>query len=276
MQPVEAVLLGPGKTGTVRVRYCSGEYEGLLDWVPRGRLLCIWDEADGLLLDERRLLAAVAASTEPSDSPLHEAVDKVLGVASDLTRSDVMLGAGRIEQNLLVISPFRVIPAALGLDEQGLLSEPGAFVDRQGVYRAPFASAERLAKLLCQRFPRDVLADIRRDEDHHRWVVTHPENARECVYAEKALARSAIVNALVYAWCGADACSRFDEIAALREEVDRLRVVLESTATWLRAEGHSVKASLLLKGLEPQDSVHSGRPNPLAIRLRIPRPRSQR
>lgn len=41
----------------------------------------------------------------------------------------------------------------------------------------------------------------------------------------------------------------FDRVLALREEVDRLRALVEDTVRWLRFSGHPVKAALLAKEL---------------------------
>jgi len=50
-------------------------------------------------------------------------------------------------------------------------------------------------------------------------------------------------------WCGQGAREEFDQVLALREEVDRLRDLLQHTAWWLKHNGHPVKAGLLRKDL---------------------------
>jgi hypothetical protein len=39
-------------------------------------------------------------------------------------------------------------------------------------------------------------------------------------------------------WSGADSRLEFDQILEMRQEVDRLRALVEDTARWLRQSGH--------------------------------------
>jgi hypothetical protein len=43
---------------------------------------------------------------------------------------------------------------------------------------------------------------------------------------------------------------KFDQVLALREEVDRLQRLLQETVRWLRYSGHPVKAALVSKELD--------------------------
>lgn len=56
--------------------------------------------------------------------------------------------------------------------------------------------------------------------------------------------------ALLREWCGRETVEGFEETGALREEVDRLRALVEDTAGWLRGSGHPVKAALLSRDLD--------------------------
>jgi hypothetical protein len=53
----------------VRVRWRRGEREGMDFWVPRRRLVAPWAEADALLEDERRTLAALEATGATAAPP---------------------------------------------------------------------------------------------------------------------------------------------------------------------------------------------------------------
>ena len=57
------------------------------------------------------------------------------------------------------------------------------------------------------------------------------------------------VYALIREWCGQEGSEEFDQVLALREEVDRLRNLVQETAWWLKHNGHPVKAGLLRKEL---------------------------
>jgi hypothetical protein len=57
------------------------------------------------------------------------------------------------------------------------------------------------------------------------------------------------IHALIRRWCGQEASEEFDQVLALREEVDRLRNLVQETAWWLKNNGHPVKAGVLRKEL---------------------------
>lgn len=44
----------------MRVRYLDGEYQGLDEWVSQERLVVPWEEAEALIADEQRVIAAEA------------------------------------------------------------------------------------------------------------------------------------------------------------------------------------------------------------------------
>jgi hypothetical protein len=84
-----------------------------------------------------------------------------------------------------------------------------------------------------------------RTSTYSRWV----DSARHREYAEERLRELAPVYALFREWCGQEASEEFDQVLALREEVDRLRNLVQQTARWLKHNGHPVKAGLLSKEL---------------------------
>jgi hypothetical protein len=67
--------------------------------------------------------------------------------------------------------------------------------------------------------------------------------------AEKRLREEQPVYALVREWCGVETVAEFDQVRDLRGEVERLRGLVKSTASWLREAGHPQKAARLLKEL---------------------------
>ena len=262
VRSVEVPREGPPRSNKARVRWLDGEYEGLEEWVPTIRLLAPWEEAEALLEDERRMLEVVEVSEEDaSDKVTWEAVDEVFGMLSRISdpSEEVILGYKAVEENLLVIENLDAATRRLGLDKEEMLAEPYAFVDRSGWYKAPFRTAVKLAKHCCRRFSREVLGRIKKDEDELRqklvsgnldlsdswWV----DSARHREYAEERLRELEPVHALIREWCGQQAPEEFDEVLALRDEVDRLRKLVRETAWWLKHRGHPVKAGLLRKEL---------------------------
>lgn len=262
MRPVEITKDGPPRSNKARVRWLDGEYQGLEEWVPKIRLLAPWEEAEALLEDERRMLKAVEVSEEDaSDEVKWEAVGEVFGTMSRISdpSEEVILGYKAIEEDLLAIQNLDAATRRLGLDKEEMLGEPYAFVDRSGWYKAPFQTAVKVAKHCCRRFPQEILGRIKKDEDELRqelisgnldypdswWV----DSTRHREYAEERLRELEPVHTLIRRWCGQEASEEFDEILALREEVDRLRNLVQETAWWLRNNGHPVKASLLRRQL---------------------------
>ncbi len=140
-----------------------------------------------------------------------------------------------------------------------MLAEPHAYVERSGWYKAPFRTAVGVAMHCCQQFPREILGNTKRDENglrrelvrgnldvrESRWI----DGARHREYAEERLRELGPVHALVREWCGQVASEEFDQVLALREEVDRLRGLVQETAWWLKNNGHPVKAGLLRREL---------------------------
>jgi hypothetical protein len=273
VRPVEVTREGPPRSNKARVRWLDGEYEGLEEWVPKIRLLAPWDEAEALLEDERRMLAAVEASGEDArDEVTWDAADKVFGIMSEISdpSEEIILGYRAVEENLLAIQDLDAATRRLDLDKEEMLAEPYAFVERSGWYKAPFRTAVKVAKHCCRRFPREVLGRIQKDEDELRqelvsgnldvreswWI----DSTRHREYAEERLRELEPVHALIRRWCGTEASEKFDEVLALREEVDRLRNLVQETAWWLKNNGHPVKAGLLRKELGRIPRANEGRP----------------
>jgi hypothetical protein len=262
VRPVEVTREGPPRSQKVRVRWLDGEYEGLEEWVPKIRLLAPWDEAEALLEDERRMLEAVAASEDDgSDKVEWEAVEKVLGTLSRISdpSEEVILDFNAVEEDLLAIQYLDAATRNLGLDKEEMLAEPHAFVERCGWYKASFQTAVKVAKHCCRQFPREILGLIKKEEDELRqelvsgnlvptyswWV----DSASHREYAEERLRELEPIHALIRRWCGQEAREEYDQVLALRDEVDRLRNLVQETAWWLKHIGHPVKAGLLRKEL---------------------------
>jgi hypothetical protein len=68
------------------------------------------------------------------------------------------------------------------------------------------------------------------------------------------------IHALIRRWCGQEASEEFDQVLALREEVARLRTLVQEIARWLNHYGHPVKAGLLRKELGKIPETDEDRP----------------
>ena len=132
-------------------------------------------------------------------------------------------------------------------------------MDRSGWYKAPFRTAVKVAKHCCRQYPREVLSRIKKDEDELRQELISgnlvppdswwADSTSRREYAEERLRELEPVHAFIRRWCGQEACEEFDQVLALREELDQLRTLVQQTAWWLKHNGHPVKASLLRKEL---------------------------
>lgn len=250
VQPVEVVKEGPPRSGKVRIRYLSGEYQGFEEWVPKVRLVAAWDEAEAFCKDELHLLAAHKASGEADGTVPFEAAQEVFYAINELFREELILsGWKKLERDLVIIRNFDATVHKLRLNRKELVSEFCAFVDRHGDYWAPSSTAERLARLFCQRFPREILRHVQAREDEWRQRTILPSEPFSEGFALEWLNKLKPVFALVREWCGEKDVAEFDEVTALREEVRRLRGLVESVARWLQEAGHPIKASLVLREL---------------------------
>lgn len=250
VRPVEVVREGFPRSGKVRTRYLDDDQEGLEEWVPKIRLVCRWEEAGAFQEGERRLLLAYEASGAIEETVPFRAAEWVFSAMYDVFgRELVMSGWRGIERELVTIRDFGNSAREMHLDPKQLLSEPYAFVDRHGNYWAPGTVAERIARLLCQRFPKEILRSVQADEQKWRQeTVTYSDSSQEAFH-RKWLDAHKPMSSLVREWCGEKAAKEFDEVTALREKIRRLRALVQSTAAWIREAGHPVKASTLLKQL---------------------------
>ncbi len=167
VRPVELVKEGPPRSQKVKVRWLDGEYEGLEEWVPKVRLVVPWDQKEALLEDERRMFAALEASGDVYDTTTYKAVETVFFAIPQEAGAEVWFGMKAIERELLSIDDLDAAATRLGLDAEGLLSEPHSYVDRFGEYRAPFGVAVKVAKHCCEMFSREVLRHLRAEEESY-------------------------------------------------------------------------------------------------------------
>lgn len=247
--PVEVIKIEPRIKGRVRVVHIEGDYSGLKEWVPKQRLLVPWSEADALCADERRALAAADISYCTEQTALKDAVDWVFsGVCQVSRREYVVTGWTGLYNGLLRIRDFDEAVHALVLDRDKLLSEPGAFIDRTGQYVAPFSTAVWLAQDFCMHFPAQIASYARHQEaDCCQKIAKAPDDHR---FYEEQLALQRQANALIRQWCPEADWDEVDERLILREEVRRLRGLLESAIQTMESRRLKTEAALLRKELE--------------------------
>ena len=77
VRPCELVKEGPPRSQKTKVRWLDGEYEGFEEWVPKVRLVVLWEEKEALPEDERRMFAALEASGDVYGTTTYRAVERV-------------------------------------------------------------------------------------------------------------------------------------------------------------------------------------------------------
>ena len=251
----EILQFGPRKSGKIRVRLHGGEFPGLDLWVPRVRLRVPWNETESWLRDEDKLEAARRASEGAQGAVWYDAADLVF---SAYPRPDGILLGWPSGGGTVCITEPAAVAADLELSAESLPSDALRFIDRNGEFYGPASVAEPLARLVVERFPEEVLAAVATEErelqdealhgkafDVGPWATHIP--AEKC--AEQLRKRQPVFD-LVRAWCGRERAERFDELAALRSEVRRLRELVIRAAESLEGAGRPQLASKLKRQVE--------------------------
>ena len=249
VSPVKIIKIAPKIKGKVRVIHLDGEYAGLEQWVAKLRLVVPWSEADAFCADERRALVAAGISCCTEGTIVKEAVVSVFGGVYNICGHEyTFTGWSGLYNGLLCIRDFDEAVHALVLDRDKLLSEPGAFIDRNGQYVAPFSAAVWLAQDFCMHFPAQIASYVRdREADYCQKIAKAADDHR---FYEEQLALQRQANALIRQLCPEADLDEVDERLILREEVRRLRVLLESAIQTMESRRLKTEAALLRKELE--------------------------
>lgn len=188
----------------------------------------------------------------------HRAVGEVLDVFP-VPNGILLEGFEAREGSTVEVADLEAVCRELDLDRPALLGEPFAFVDRLGRYIAPWPVARRLALRVAERYTDLVLARIAEEEQQAqdrvvhgytiRWSRSEPEHYVPPERCVDDLRQMEPVFAAVRRWCGATAVGRFDELAGLRDEVVRLRGLVEKAAAEFGERGHVRIAKHLLNEL---------------------------
>jgi hypothetical protein len=202
------------------------------------------------------------ASAPPSaqETVWYDAADLVFGA---YPRPDGILLGWPSGANTVCITEPVAVAADLGLNVESLLANPFSFIDRNGEFYGPASIAERIARRVVERFPQEVLAAVAAEEreledgalhgrafDAGPWATRIP--AERC--AEELRKREPVFS-LVRKWCGQPARDRYDEVVALRAEVQRLVEAMISPAEWAERDGNAAMARRLRKAARsPQES----------------------
>lgn len=243
---VEIVYLDhPRRPGCVHVRLLDGEDAGVQEWASRDQLPVTWAEVERVRRDDELLKAAIKNSEHAHGTVAIEAAKHVFNAvkATGLFRFRATKpGTGVLE----VADPVKAAEW-LGWDEAELGDGADGFRDRHGTYIAAWPMTMRIAARIAVRRPDDVLGTVLhrvaevRDEHENATYGRHRTSRK--------LERWEAVARVLHEWCGKDATDRYDELEALRAEVERLGSVVESAIAALRRKGHHAIAATIARDL---------------------------
>ena len=248
----EVLQFGPKKSGKVRIRLHGGEFAGLDTWVPKLRLRVPWDETEAWLQDERALDAVSQASRAASSTTAYQAADVVFAA---YPRPDGIMLDWPCGTDSVCIEDVVAVVEDLGTSVERLLQRSLAFLDRKGIYHAPAAAAEDLARLVIAKYAEAVLSAVFKEEDELQTEAVHGRVYGDDVWSPrvppeecaKQLRDRQPVFELVREWCGERSVERFDELAAMRIEVERLRKLVLEAGEKFGDRGHPQLAARFKK-----------------------------
>ena len=219
---VKPLLRSPPPRSKWKVRFLSGELEGLVTWVRPAQFIVPWSEARGLERDEARMDALDAVSSRQGDQVTREAIEVTLSASGE--QSGIFWGPSlQIDRDAVCRLAAR---CALPEDPSGI--DENAFTDRRGNVWMSFEGALRLAQAYARSEPDAV----------HRYI---DAEETECLargyqpgerYYHEALRDQAPAFALARRWAGIEA-----EAQALKAEIERLRKGIMNIVAELQRDG---------------------------------------
>lgn len=148
------------------------------------------------------------------------------------------------DAGVIEIGDLDAVASWLELDPEDLRGQPLAFEDRFGTYVAAWPTTRRVAMRVAEVLGRDILKKMVKQEEalkYRRWEEPRYEHAKIDRESERL---EALVSVL-YEWCGSDDVERYDEVKALRGEVERLGgLVLRAVGELRQRKCHAIAATI--------------------------------
>lgn len=223
------------------------------EWVPRGRLIVLWDDREAWLERERRMAAAVEVSTHAFETPQYDAVSSLL--ESWELIDGIEIGYSQDECCTIQIADLPAVCAELGLDEADLRQEPLAFIAENGMFVGPWSLAVKIATRVAELNGEAAMEKVVDKEYEVEWesirgrTFTVGREQEEYHIPPERLkdrhAKQLMAMNIVREWCGKEVIERLDELEALRKEVRRLGQLVERAIAELRRCGASDSASTM-------------------------------
>lgn len=168
--PVEILRLGPETSKhKIKVKYLSGDYSGLDEWVPKSRLIVPWEFYDAWWEEEFHQMQAAKLGEPASDE--YMAISHVFSAYMGETVFNIE--HKRQLWGLLEIYDEEGAVEALERADFALTDLLGFYRNRWGEPRASWPAALKVAKHLCRAFPSLIAEAIERDLRKSEWHTVH-------------------------------------------------------------------------------------------------------
>jgi hypothetical protein len=199
-------------TDQIHIRYESGDLAGLEEWVRTRHLACPWGERKVFQRDEERTARLREVSAEAGDRVVEEAISAVFTTSGEYggfirTWDTDPASAQRLWQRA-------------GLEGSPLDHHPANFVDRHGMWRLTFQTAEHTAEAFAAAEPEAVDLYLRGWEEQLRAEGYLPGSH----HRHELLREWAPSHALARAW------SQQPRGAAAEREIQRLHDLVQEAA----------------------------------------------
>jgi hypothetical protein len=240
---VSIVRLGIKAPPRVLVRWVADDFEGAQDWVPPARLKAKWADVEEFRAREGRWGAVQAEAQEFS-----EETSSAVSIVFDLLIDEKLATLGyNAENGVLKVHDLASLAALVELDPKDLGRAP-AFEEAGGLV-APMSVAVSVALRAVERDPYRILRYVEREEADAAREAIHGRfypgrGPRGGTEISPAICRQVDeehgepVRAILREWCGAEPVDVRKEIAALRDEAERLQKLATTALDALRAAGH--------------------------------------
>ncbi|MWA07623.1 hypothetical protein F8568_046405 [Actinomadura sp. LD22] len=222
-------------------------------WVPRGRLIVLWDEREDWLQSERRMAAVVEVSAHAHDTPQFDAVSSLVQGWGFV--NGVELGFSQADLCTVQIADLPSVCEQLQMEDEDFRREPLAFMEDDDFFVGPWSLAVEIAKRVAELHGEAVMQKVMEEEEKvelesiHGWTYTVGRGREEHWVPPERLkhfhAKRLMALNIVREWCGKEVLERLDELEALREEVRRLGNLVERAITELRRCGQVSTAATM-------------------------------
>lgn len=241
---VEVVRLdGPRREKDVHVRFLDGDEAGLQEWVYQHQLVVPWADVESFFGDDRRWLVAVEASRDARGTPEFDAAKLIFDAVRPKNR--VRFRHTKADAGILEIPDLAALAKQFELDVSELQAADVAFSDRNGVFVASCPVTRTIAQRLVLVIGGGLLDKLMRQEQALREEMrSEPWSWRDRQCDKQLEGLTPLIDVL-RSWCGHDAVERFDELRALRLEVERLGDLVQRAAKELRSRKcHAIAATI--------------------------------